>query len=560
MTISDSGNGFGPTANAVGDASTSANLSTDGPGESGHGEDAASGLAGKSGRGHSVEIFTLIYAVFVAGLCSIVYELLIATTTAYFMGDSVKWFSLTIGLYMAAMGAGAYISKFVQEKLLPSFIAMEVCLGLLGGLSVPVLYFSFSHTRYFVWYYAFFTLAIGFLIGMEIPFLTRLLQGYKSLRVNIAHVLSLDYFGALLATLAFPLLLLPFFGIFQSGLFFGLVNMTIGLLMLWCFRAALSPVVRRLVVTVSLLTAFGIIGAITFADELIGVWNARVYKSRIVYAEQSRYQQIVLTRYREDLRLYLNGNLQFSALDEYRYHEALVHLPITRRQRVPRRVLLLGGGDGLAVRELLKYPEIEKITLVDLDPSVLRLAKENPNVTALNGHSLTRDPRVRVIAADAFTWLQKAEGLNDLILIDLPDPNNTALARLYSAEFYRLVKANLAPDGIMVSQSTSPYYARDAFWTIQETISSVFAHSAAWHQPVPAFGDWGFVMASRESLPGPEEGYPLKVETRYLSDDGIPVLFHFPKDTGKPEGLRVSTLDRPIILELYQKAWQYWGH
>jgi len=517
-------------------------------------------LAGRSGREKSVEIVTLIYAVFVAGLCSIIYELLIATTAAYFQGDSIKWFSITIGLYMAAMGIGAYLSKFVTGNLLTYFIAMEIALGALGGFSIPLLYFSFSHTDFFIVYYVVLTLAIGFLIGLEIPFLTRLLQGYDSLRVNIAHILSLDYFGALIATVAFPLFLLPFFGIFQSGLFFGLINLTIGLFVLWCFRRALSARAARIFFVASVTIGLLAVAAVVFADDLIGAWNARVYKSRIIYAERSRYQQIVLTRYKDDVRLYLDGNLQFSSLDEYRYHEALVHIPMTQRRDIPKHVLVLGGGDGLAVRELLKYKEIAKITLVDLDPAILRLARENPHVRSLNEKSLTKDPRVRVIAGDAFGYLQKQEFLYDLILIDLPDPNNTGLARLYSAEFYRLVKMNLAPDGLVTTQSTSPYYAGKAFWTIEKTLGAEFSYRRPYHVSVPSFGDWGFIMASRQAFPDLQKRFDPLVETRYLDGDLIASVFHFPADIAKPDGVTVSTLDRPVILDHYLQGWQYWGH
>lgn len=506
----------------------------------------------------SVEIVTLVYAVFVAGLCSIVYELLIATTVVYFLGDSVKYFSLTIGLYMAAMGLGAYLSKYVTGSLLRVLVAAEVALGLLGGFAVPVLYLAYSQTEAFLSVYVVLTLAVGLLIGLEVPFLTRLLETYESLRISIAHVLSLDYLGALVATVAFPLLLLPFLGVFRSGLVLGLINMTIGLVLLWCFSHALGPVARGAFKALSLLIAAAIVTALVLANQVLAAWNESVYDGRILHSERSLHQEIVLTRYRDDIRLYLNGSLQFSSLDEYRYHESLVHVPVAfMTDGRPLSVLVLGGGDGMAVRELLRHDRVRAVTLVDLDPAVLRLAQENVHVSRLNGHSLTADPRVRVVADDALVELEKRSRLYDLIVADLPDPHSTELARLYSREFYRLVADNLAPEGVFVTQATSPLYAREAFWSIHATVARVFEHTRPYHLLVPSFGDWGFVVASRRPLDPATATLPA-LETRYLDPRVFKGLFVFEKDlrTGEVE---VSTLDRPVVLNYYLDGWRHWG-
>ncbi len=513
--------------------------------------------AGFGARSRSLEIFTLVYAVFIAGLCSIIYELLIATTAAYFEGDTVKYFSLTIGLYMAAMGLGAYASKFIVGNLLKYFVAVEIVLGLLGGLSIPVLYLAFSATDYFLHLYAVFTLAIGFLIGLEIPFLTRLLEGYDSLRINIAHVLTLDYFGAVIATVAFPLILLPFLGNFRTGLGFGLINMTIGLLVLWCFSARIGRRAASAFTALTVLIGLAMGGGLVFSDTLLGAWDKSVYDGRIVFAEQTRYQRIVLTKYRDDIRLYLDGNLQFSSIDEHRYHEALVHVPMALRPET-RTVLLLGAGDGLAARELLKYPGVESVTVVELDPVMVRLASTNPYVSALNEGSLTRDSKVRVVTADAFVYLRKRGALYDLILADLPDPNNTALARLYTKQFYRLIHNNLAPGGLFVTQATSPVYATKAFWSIRQTVAAVFAHTYPYHLLVPSFGDWGFVLASDRPLDVAVKPADIRVETRFLDARIFRKLFVFEKDLIE-NGVEVSTLDRPVVLSYYLEGWRHWG-
>lgn len=514
------------------------------------------------GRSRSIDIFTLVYAVFVAGLCSIVYELLIATTVVYFQGDSILYFSLTIGLYMAAMGAGAYVSKYAAGNLLRLLVAAEVTLGFLGGFAVPALYLAYSHTEIFLWVYAALTLAIGFLIGLEVPFLTRLLKRYDSLRISIAHVLALDYMGALIASVAFPLLLLPFLGIFRSALFFGLVNMTIGLLLLWRFHERIGRNAAALFKALSLLIALVIVVALVLSNKVLAVWSSTVYDGRILYSERTPYQEIVLTKFRDDVRLYLDGNLQFSTVDEHRYHEALVHVPMAFLEdavtTVGARVLVLGGGDGMAVRELLKYEMVRAVTLVDLDPAVIQLARENPYVTEANGHSLTRDARVRVEIGDAFAYLRKREALYDLIIADLPDPNNTGLARLYTREFYRLVRANLTPGGLFVSQSTSPYYARDAFWSIRATVANVFANTAPYHLLVPSFGDWGFVLAADRPLDRERAAANLRVEMRFLDERVFPGLFVFEKDLMGGD-VEISTLDRPVVLSYYLDSWRRWG-
>ncbi|MDV7339917.1 polyamine aminopropyltransferase [Terasakiella sp. A23] len=510
----------------------------------------------------SRDIFALIYAVFVAGLCSIVYELLIATTVSYFQGDAIKYFSITIGLYMAAMGAGAYLSKFVRGNLFATLIGAETLLGFLGAFSIPALYLFFSHANdLFLPAYYVLTLVIGFLIGLEIPFLTRLLERYDNLRISIAHVLSLDYFGALIATIAFPLVLLPFFGTFKSGLFFGLMNMTIGLVLLWQFGDKVGRKNKKVFRSLSILIAASIAVSFYLSQDLLKKWNETVYDGRIIYSERTRYQQIILNQYRHDLRLYLDGNLQFSSLDEYRYHEALVHVPMAElkvRGLERTNVLFLGGGDGLGVREALKHDTVSTITLVDLDPAVTKLATENTHVTRLNENSLTRDNRVRVLNKDAFTFLKDRRQLYDLIVIDLPDPNNTELARLYTQEFYRLAKSNLSEDGVLVTQSTSPFYARKAFWGIKASLAAEFDTTLPYHASVPSFGDWGFMMASRRDIDPAVLGQNLPDGLKFLSAKLVPGLFVFPDDLMQTN-VEPSTLDRPVILDYYLEGWKYWG-
>src|SRR5262249_53889519 len=153
---------------------------------------------------------------------------------------------------------------------------------------------------------------------------------------------------------------------------------------------------------------------------------------------------------------FLNANLQFSSRDEYRYHEALVHPALAALPRA-RRGLGLGGGGGLAVRGILKYPSVDQGTLVGLDAEMTRLFSTHPELVRLNQGALT-DPRVDVVNADAFSWLEAASATTaegeryDLAIVDFPDPSSFSLGKLYTTTFYRMLVGRLADQGAMVVQ------------------------------------------------------------------------------------------------------------
>ena len=499
---------------------------------------------------HSI---TLIYAAFIAGLCSIIYELLIATTASYFLGDSVKYFSLTIGIYMASMGVGSFISKYISEdNLLKKFVIAELLLGFFGGTSIPLLYFAYSVEHIFFPVYVILTMIIGFIIGLEIPFLTRLMENYNQLKFNIANILSFDYLGALIATISFPFLLLPIFGVYQSSLIFGLINMSIGFVVLWVFKKEIGSKVNKLKFITVILTSL-IMAMIIFSSVTLHHWDNSLYEDRIIYSKQSRYQKIILTKHKNDIRLFLDGNLQFSSIDEYRYHESLIHVPLSLHKKPVKRVLLIGAGDGMAVRELLKYPHIKEIILVDLDEEIINLSKENNYLTSINNNSLKSD-KVKVVIQDAFTYLSNNERLFDFIISDLPDPNNNSLARLYSKQFYQLIRNNLSEDGLFVTQATSPYFATKAFWSINKTINAAgFDNILPYHTSIASFGDWGFVIASSNKYS--IENASVTASTKFLDDNNLEKLFIFEKDI-LDNNIEVNNIDRPVILDYYLNGWR----
>lgn len=455
----------------------------------------------------------LILSVFIAGLCSIVYELLIATASSYFLGDSIKQFSITIGSYMAAMGVGSYLSRLISdENLLIKFIKFELLLGLIGGFSVPLLYAAFAYSNYFQSSSVFLTICIGVLIGLEIPFLSRLLEKYYSLKINISNVLSVDYFGALIATLVFPFLLLPTLGTFKTSIFFGLINMTIAVILLLAFSEVISISKKKILWLHTFLVTILLGGTFLISNFLLHEWSNNLYTDRIVYSKETSYQNIVMTKHKDDIRLFLNGNLQFSSTDEYRYHEALVHVPFNYMSS-PSKVLILGGGDGLGVREVLKHNSVEEITLIDLDPEISRLARENGNLLSVNQRSMLND-KIKVINTDAYRYLLSNNKLFDVIIIDLPDPNNPSLARLYSKEFYKLVKLHLAKGGVFVTQATSPFFATDAYWTIFSSVNSAgFNNVYPYHVNVPSFGEWGFILGTDKDIN--LDSWSLKIDSRF---------------------------------------------
>ena len=499
----------------------------------------------------------LIIAVFLAGLCSIVYELLISTTSSYFLGDSVKQFSLTIGVYMAAMGLGSYLSKFIDQKLLASFIWIELGLGFVGGASVPILYGSFHYLTagQYQGLMLGLTAVIGTLTGFEIPLLSRIMKKYYPLKENLANVLSLDYIGALAATLLFPFLLLPFFGLFRTSVFFGLLNIGLGFFIYSYFRSATSNKGKKGIWIISGLIILAFTLLLIYSQQLLHLWESQAYSHTIIHAEQTPYQHIVLTKNQDETRLYLNRIIQFSSRDEYRYHEGLALLP-AGYLRQPKRVLILGGGEGLLAREVLKLPSVEEIVVVDLDQRVFDLGINHPRLRQANEGSLTH-PKVKTVAQDASLFLRFDSTRFDLILADLPDPSNEAVARLYSTYFFRLAKNSLAPGGIFATQAGSPFHTRKAYWCIVETLRATgYASVVPYHIYVPSFGEWGFVVAADRPLGAPT--LPSGIATRYLEPARLDHHFEFAPDISDLDEVKANSLDQPVLLDYYLGEWKTW--
>jgi len=493
----------------------------------------------------------LLISVFVIASCGLIYELVAGALASYLLGDSVTQFSTIIGTYLFAMGIGSWLSRYVVRGLIARFIQVELAVGVLGGFSAIALFLIFAWSGAFRVALYGLVLAVGILVGLEIPLVMRILKQQFAFKDLVAQVLTLDYLGALAVSLLFPILLAPHLGLIRTSLLFGLFNVLVAAWALWLFRdqLPLASGLRGQCAAALLALLAGFIAA----DRLTDLAEEHLYVDEIVLVRQSPYQRIVLTRWQDDLRLFLNGNLQFSSRDEYRYHEALVHPGLSATPEA-RQVLVLGGGDGLAVREILRYPSVERITLVDLDPEMTRLFAEHPLLTPLNNQAL-RSPKVRIVNADAFKWLEETAEVFDFIVVDFPDPTSHALGKLYSNLFYRLLDKRLAAHGAAVVQTTSPFHARQSFWCIVRTIESVGFTATPYHAYVPAFGEWGFTLATRQPWQAPDR-YPPGL--RFLTPELTPTLFQFPPDMG-PVEVEINRLNNQMLVHYYEREWREAG-
>jgi spermidine synthase len=300
----------------------------------------------------------------------------------------------------------------------------------------------------------------------------------------------------------------------------------------------------------------------TFSVLLIGLllsdrfttWaEDKMYQDNVVFATTSPYQRIVLTNApgegRAGYRLFLNGNLQFAERDEYRYHEALVH-PAMAAVTGAKKVAVLGGGDGMAVREILKYPSVESVTLVELDPEMTKQFSTQTMLRKLNKDAL-HSPKLKIINTDAFSWLETTAEVFDVIVVDFPDPTNFAIGKLYTNAFYGLLDQRLSASGYAVIQTTSPLVARKSYWTVVQTIESVGLTATPYHAHVPSFGEWGFVLASRRPYRLPTK---LPEDLRFLNLSSLPLLFDFPQDMGRVPA-QVNRLSNQVLVTTYEMEW-----
>ena len=490
----------------------------------------------------------LFLSVFLIAACGLIYELIAGTLASYLLGDSVFQFSTIIGCYLFAMGIGSYLSRFLHRGLVARFVSIELMVGLIGGFSSSLLFLAFAYTEAFRLILYIVVILVGTLVGLEIPLLMRILKERFQFRELVSQVLTFDYLGALGASLLFPILLVPKLGLVRSALMFGILNTGVALWSTYLFREQIGRGYGLRGGCAIVLAMLG--GGMIFADHISSAADNSLYADEVIFSRNTRYQRIVLTKWKDDLRLFLNSHLQFSSRDEYRYHEALVHPGLSALPGA-RRVLVMGGGDGLAVREILKYPSVENVTLVDLDPEMTQLFTKHPVLSELNQHSFS-SPRVHVINADAFRWLDSNSERYDFMVADFPDPTSYSLGKLFTTTFYRLAAKHLSTNGLLVVQSTSPLFARQSYWCIVETVKQAGLRTYPYHLYVPSFGEWGFVIGSLVPFELPQQ---LPQGLRYLAVRDLQTLFTFPNDM-QPVPVEPNHLNDQILVRYYEREWK----
>ena len=475
------------------------------------------------------------------------------------MGDAVTQFSLVIGVFLSSMGIGSYLVQYISRRLVYYFVCIEMCIALIGGLSSLVMFATGAYLpeAFSLVFYGI-CILIGSMVGAEIPLLIRILKENEDVEHALSNVLALDYIGALIGSLLFPFLILPYVGLSRASVLFGLLNLIVA----WLGIALLKKRERRQIRIPMVAIALILIGSFFYSQRWVQFFEDVLYQDEIVYAEETPYQRIIVTRWRDDVRLFLNGHIQFSSVDEFRYHEPLVHTAVSALSGPVQKVLILGGGDGLAARELFKYSSIQDIDLVDIDPGITKLAQNNPYIRSLNQDAL-KDTRVNIHHTDGMQFLQETSERYDVIIIDLPDPNAPPLSKLYSTAFYTLILRRLNINGVFITQASSPYFAPEAFWCVANTIEATFRESPIisksttipLHVNVPSFGEWGFVMGVQRELSVADLKLSNDIQYRFLNQDIFNSLFYFGSDISKRD-TEVNRLTDPVLHQYYKKGWK----
>jgi spermidine synthase len=494
----------------------------------------------------------LLISVIVIATCGLVYELIAGTAASYLLGDSVTQFSTVIGCYLFAMGAGSWLTKYVERNLIGVFIKVEILVGAIGGASAMLLFLLFDHVASFRVLLYFLVFIIGMLVGVEIPLLLRILKDRIEFRELVSRVLALDYLGALFASILFPLVLVPYLGLVKSSFLFGMLNVGVAVWVIYALKDEVPALAatRFSAIAVLVMLTLGFV----YSERIMGIAESGAYPGSVIFSQSTPYQRIVITKTRQDLRLFLNSNLQFSSVDEYRYHEALVH-PALAALENPKTVLIFGGGDGLAVREVLKYPSVEKVVLVDLDPAMTELFSRSDILTGLNNKSLLSE-KLEVVHKDAFIWVREMQQAAnppkfDAVISDVPDPSNFSIGKLYSKTFFTALKSIVHDRSIIAVQSTSPLIARKAFWCVNNTLQDAGFKTAPYHLNVPAFGEWGYVIATLSDYTPPDK-FPEGL--KYITARSAADMFYFPPDMAHLD-TKIQRLDDQALVRYFDQEW-----
>lgn len=495
-------------------------------------------------------------ALFATGLSGIVAEYVLSTLATYFLGDSVFQWTMIVSIMLFSMGLGSRVSKVFEHNLLHKFIYVEFTLSILSAFAALVAYTAAAYTMYTGLIIYTFSISIGLLIGLEIPLVIRLNHEFEELKVNVSSVMEKDYYGSLLGGVFFAFIGLPYLGLTYTPFVLGITNFLVALLLLSVLWSSIADSAKKRLIMLSGIVSVVLVSGLLLAKPIIFHGEQRRYKDKVIFEQQSRYQKIVITQWKDDYWLYINGNQQLSSLDEEMYHEPLVHPAMSLHPRV-KDVLVLGGGDGCAVREILQYPSVENITLVDLDPAMTELGMNHPVLQEMNKGALQNE-KVQIVNEDAFHFLENTRQFYDVVIIDLPDPKSVELGRLYSMEFYKLASRQMRPEGIIITQAGSPYFATKAFRCIEQTMSAAGFQTQALHNQVITMGEWGWILGvkSDTSLALKDRLQSLQfehVDTKWLNHEAMLMITSFGKDFFLPgnDSIQINTIHEPVLYRYY---------
>ncbi len=502
-------------------------------------------------------------SIFATGLAGIVAEFVLSTLATYIIGNAVLQWTVVMSLMFFAMGLGSRVSLIFRHKLLDTFIIIEFSLSLLCASAAILAYGLAAYTVYtslLIYTQAFF---IGLFIGLEIPLVIRLNNTYQELRSNIAAIMEKDYYGALLGGLLFAFFALPYLGLTYTPIALGVINFLVASLLLWRFFDLIGRkklLVSSFVVSLSVLMALGVL-----SKPIILYGEQRQFRDKVIFTKQTPHQKIVITKWKNHYWLYINGQEQFSTFDEEKYHEPLVH-PAMNLTADRQKILILGGGDGLALREVLKYPDVSSVTLVDLDPAMTDLAQTHYVLLDVNQGSM-KDSRVTVINQDAAAFLKDDATFYGAIFIDLPDPDSVDLMHVYSQNFYRLAHRRLMAGGLLAVQATSPYFSRQAFLSILKTVEAAGFSVLPYHNQIPTLGEWGWVLGARaedfskEILKRRVLAFDFEgLNTRFFNTGAMISMAHFGKgilEDPDADKIKINTESNPVLMRYYRSG--SWG-
>lgn len=494
-------------------------------------------------------------ALFATGFSGIVAEYILSTLASYFIGNAILQFTLIVSIMLFSMGLGSRISKSFDKNIIYYFVVSELVLSLLVSFSAIVSYIVFGVTNNAWLVIYLLSIAIGLLIGVEIPFATRINNEFEELKLNISNILEKDYYGSLVGGLFFAFIGLPYLGLTYTPFVLGLINFVVSFWLFYTLKKQVTLKLQKILFSGYIIVGIVILGGLFFAKPLVLFGEQAKYKDKVVFSEQTKYQKIVVTSWQEWNSLYINGNQQLSTFDEYMYHEPMVHstLGITP---VKKNILVLGGGDGCIVRELLKYQEIEQITLVDLDQKMIDLGKTNSIFTDLNNNSLNHS-KVTTVSGDAFNFVDNSNETYDVILVDLPDPNNVDLNKLYTKEFYRICYSKLNEQGTFITQSGSPYYATKAFYCVEKTLKAASFHTLPIHNQILTLGEWGWVIGKKNNI---QENALAQIKLKedfhlkWLNENALSRLHSFGKPLVDTAGIEINTIFSPKLYLYYKEG------